>query len=245
MRKIKILLGVFLILLSMIFLVSRVESGYAPDKECYIGNYPNFVLFDQSYRLPSNGQFDGGTSGWTATTTAGATVNSYTTQGWVGLQCTAGSTASIECGPISVSMSTSTTGPQPSYDWDQIFMCIHFRGSTTYNSQMAGRFQVEFYDAASSQVYTALAYDASSSALNGYFPQVGLNRYGVADDSTWSDLLWSFTPPHQNWYRISQVKISYSVPTSGAYSIPTTEVQIDQLYIDTAWMDKTTHWTQY
>ena len=118
-------------------------------------------------------------------------------------------------------------------------MCLHFRGCPTYNSQLAGRFQVEFYDAANSQVYTALAYDASSIALySDKLPRVGLDIYGNASDTTWSDLLWGFTPPHQNWYRISKIKISYSVPTSGFYSIPTTEVQIDQMYIDTAWTKK-------
>ena len=157
---------------------SIATAGYMPDRECSpraeSDTTQNYNVIDLSYKFPSTGQFDNGTAGWTAITDGGGQVISYSasTEGWVGLRCSGAQTASIEYGPISISTNTiviGTSTAQQSYDWDQIFSCVHFRGNPSYGSKLGGKFQIEWYDASNSQCYTEQVFDGSSSALQSYY----------------------------------------------------------------------------
>ena len=223
----RILQGILVLILSGV-LVSFVKAGYLPDRECNPSENPPLDYIDLSFNFPSTGQFNNGRAGWTSVTDGGGMVFSYSAanEGWVGLRCSAAQTASIEFGPISIS-TTTTTAPKLSYDWDQIGICVHFRGNPAYDKKVAGRFQLQVYDAIGSEVYTVCAFDAGTTAV-----PMGVDYNGYSSSSTWSCFAWQFTPPHQNWYRISKFRLSYSVP-SGAST--TTELQIDQVYLFTIW----------
>ena len=234
----RVLLQRILVLILSGLLISFAKAGYMPDRECNPSENPDLDYIDLSFNFPSTGQFDNGTAGWTVDTSGFGIVTSYaaTNEGWVGLRCNgtnSAQTAAIEYGPISISTTTTGTS-RPAYDWDQIACCVHFRGSPEYNNKIAGRFQIQVYDAIGSEVYTFCAVDASSSAVNNYYPAIGLDSTGYASSSTWSCYTWEFTPPHQNWYRISKFRLSYSVPSG----VSTTEVQIDQVYLLTIWFKK-------
>jgi hypothetical protein len=196
------------------------------------------VGYDLSTQFPAIGTFDNGlgdaTKSWTVNNSGGGSVIEYPTQGWVGLRCSAGQSVSIEYGPIIVSKTPNGT-TKPSFDWDQIGGAIHFRGNPAYpyQSMVAGKLQLDFYDAAGRECHPMIAIDMSSSAVNGYCPAVGLDSTGNASNYSWAAFAFQFTLPHSSWYKISKVKISYSVPPGAL--VPTTEVQLDQIYLVPWW----------
>ncbi len=198
----------------------------------------SFIGYDMSTQLPVIGTFDNGLGdadkSWVADSSGGGAIIQYTasTEGWVGLRCSAGQSVSIEYGPVYMSLIPDSTS-KPSFDWDQLGGAMHFRGSPTYQSKLAGKLQLEFYDAAGRECHPVIAIDMSSTAITGYCPQVGLDRDGKPDNLAWVSIAFQFTLPHSSWYKISKVKISYSVP-SGVL-VPTTEVQLDQIYLVPWW----------
>ena len=230
-------------LYSLLFICLNIlisSLGYAasiPDSEIWdFGRkHSNFDYFDFSFSFPSSGQFDNGAAGWTVDGNGTGQVISYSnaTEGWVGIRCSGGQWAAIEFGPISMSQVTTGTS-RPAYAWDQICSCLHFRGNplSPYNSNIAGVIRCEFFDASGSPASNAILFDASSAALNGYYPVVGLDSASKPSSLAWASFTWQFTPPHQSWYRISKVRISYSVPSGVAI---TSEVQFDQIYTVAYW----------
>ncbi len=196
------------------------------------------IGYDLSTQLPAIGTFDNGLGDtnnfWTVDSSGGGTVLQYTnaTEGWIGLRCSAGQSVAVEYGPIIVSL-TPNGASKPSFDWDQIGGALHFRGCPTYQSKVAGKVQLEFYDAVGRECHPAIAIDMSSTAVQGYCPAVGLDSTGHANRFAWAAFAFQFTPPHSSWYKISKVRISYSVPPGGL--VPTTEIQLDQIYIVPWW----------
>jgi len=198
----------------------------------------HFITYDLSTQLPAIGTFDNGlgdaSKAWTVDSSGGGTVVQYTnaTEGWLGLKCSAGQSVAVEYGPIYVTL-TPDSASKPSFGWDQIAAALHFRGSPTYQSKIAGKLQFEFYDAVGRECHPLAAIDASSSAVNGYCPAVGLDSTGQPNRFAWAAYAWQFTVPHSSWYKISKVRISYSVPFGA--SVPLTEVQLDQVYVAPYW----------
>jgi hypothetical protein len=234
------------ILLGLSFLLVIYSSPswafYVQDDEMnVIYHDTNGVLigYDLSTQMPAIGTFDNGlgnaSKAWTVDSSGGGTVVQYTnaTEGWLGLRCSAGQSVAVEYGPIYVTL-TPDSASKPSFGWDQIAAALHFRGSPTFQSKIAGKVQFEFYDAVGRECHPLAAIDASSSAVNGYCPAVGLDSTGKANRFAWAAYAWQFTVPHSSWYKISKVRISYSVP-SGA-SVPLTEVQLDQVYVAPYWV---------
>jgi hypothetical protein len=244
MKKIKrfwtILLGLSFL---QIMCVSPSWALFVQDEEMngiYKDIYNIFIGYDLSTQLPAIGTFDNGlgdaSKAWTVDSSGGGTVVQYTnaTEGWLGLRCDAGQSVAVEYGPIYVTL-TPDSASKPSFGWDQIAAALHFRGSPTFQSKIAGKVQFEFYDAVGRERHPLAAIDASSSAFNGYCPAVGLDSTGKANRFAWAAYAWQFTVPHSSWYKISKVRISYSVPSPSGFYIPTTEVQLDQVYVAPFW----------
>ncbi len=233
-----ILLGLSFLLITCI---SPTWAMYVEDDEMgeIFHNMSTLIGYDLSTQLPAIGTFDNGLGdagkAWTVDSSGGGTVVQYTnaTEGWLGLRCSAGQSVAVEYGPIYVTL-TPDSASKPSFGWDQIAAALHFRGSPTYQSKIAGKLQFEFYDAVGRERHPLAAIDVSSSAVNGYCPAVGLDSTGQPNRFAWAAYAWQFTVPHSSWYKISKVRISYSVPSGGA--VPTTEVQLDQVYVAPYWV---------
>ena len=188
----------------------------------------NFDTIDLGTALPGHGYFDDGVDGWREITSLGiVTSYSASSEGWVGLRCSGGQMAGIECGPINI----STSGV--SYDWDQFGIVFNYRGKpdSPYNSNLVGKVRLSFYDAATSEIYTTLGFDFSTTVA------FGLKANGQSDPLTWGTFTWQFTPPHLNWYQISRIRITYEVPAS--YTGPATEFQITQFMLVTTFQRET------
>jgi hypothetical protein len=235
-----ILLGLSLL---QVTFISPSWALYLPDEEMNDILYPTmnyYIGYDLSTQMPAIGTFDNGlgdaSKAWTVDSSGGGTVVQYTnaTEGWLGLRCDAGQSVAVEYGPIYVTL-TPDSASKPSFGWDQIAAALHFRGSPTFQSKIAGKVQFEFYDAVGRERHPLAAIDASSSAFNGYCPAVGLDSTGKANRFAWAAYAWQFTVPHSSWYKISKVRISYSVPSPSGFYIPTTEVQLDQVYVAPFW----------
>ncbi len=250
MSKNNPVIKIVLLICFSIFFLTQSKTANIPDSEIWHFSggsnpiHPTMGSFEFSSLFPENGQFDNGIGlagnpHWTVDTSGFGIVTSYSnaTEGWVGIRCAAGQSAAIEFGHISMSTVTTFSGntARPGYHWDQYDSCLHFRGNpvSPYNSKLGGKVECDFYDASGSLAYEAIAFDASSSAVNNnYYPVVGLDSTGKPNSLAWASFSWQVTPPHQNWYRISKVRISYTVP----YGVSsTTEVQFDQFYIVTSW----------
>jgi hypothetical protein len=240
MLRIKWIYKTILLVTLCLISVSPCKALYVQDdeiNEMYTDGA--FIVYDISTQFPAIGTFDNGlgdaTCCWKADTSGGGMIIQYTaeTEGWLGLRCEAGQSASVEYGPLYLSLAADSAA-KPAFDWDQLGGAFHFRGNPAYGSKVAGKLQLEFYDAAGRECHPLIAVDMSSTAINGNCPQMGLNQDGTPDNFAWVSFAFQFTLPHSSWYQISKVKISYSAPSGEL--VPTTEIQMDQIYLVPWWL---------
>jgi len=191
--------------------------------------------------LPNDGLFSSLTDTskgiyWSSAGCSGSGTVEVTSTGWVNLKCTGPGTASIELSEP-VILSLMTTFPRKSYAWDQLAPVMHYRGvpDVGYDSKVAGLFQLELFDAAGRESHPLVGLDFSASALGGYYPKIGLDRFGqTTSGRVWASIAWQFTPPHASWNKISKIRISYTVPAGVAADLKS-GIQVGQLYLCSMW----------
>ena len=190
----------------------------------------NVITTDVSSLLPGGGTLDGGTAGWQVVTETLGTVTSNTTNGWVVMDCSSGDGGKLQtyinCTIGAISLDTIVR--------DQIKVSVRFRGSDPN----------DFTHGASTVNGTLVCWlrgglavrDPNLTDIDSTYQNITIGPdttiYSNVEwgrFTTWVWVTYYFTPPHQDWFQIRDIMLSYKVYPQATYR---TQVWIDKITLE-------------